>query len=195
MLSVLGFTAGALLLPFPVCHSHGFFPSFLVADQVYVASVPAKTPENPDPQQFIFSSSSEDNDFATYPDPRGKTLERGTEITLVLKPDALEYLDFRELIELINKHSVFSSSFPIYMFRKQEKEVPEEPEPEPTVSDEGTADHAEDEAVIEEVEQSPKEVKTKTILVDHWEHVNPRPSLWTRYACLRYSWYPTYRGI
>jgi heat shock protein beta len=68
-------------------------PSFLVADQVYVASVAARTPENPDPQQYIFSSSSDDNDFATYLDPRGKTLEQGTEITLVLKPDALEYLE------------------------------------------------------------------------------------------------------
>jgi hypothetical protein len=28
----------------------------------------------------------------------------------------------------------------------------------------------------------------KTILVDHWEHVNPRPTLWTRYACLQHSW-------
>jgi heat shock protein 90kDa beta len=174
----LAFSMSAILIVF-------FSSSFLVADQVYVASVPAKTPENPDPQQYIFSSSSDDNDFATYPDPRGKTLERGTEITLVLKPDALEYLDSRTLIELINKHSVFSSSFPLYMFQQKEKEVPEEPEPEPLVSDEGNVDHAEDEAVIEEVEESPaKEVKTKTILVDHWEHVNSRPSLWTRYSCL-----------
>ena len=160
----------------------------MVADQVYVASVAAHTPENPNPQQYIFSSSSDDNDFTTYPDPRGKTLERGTEITLVLKPDALEYLDHLALTELINKHSVFSSSFPIYLFAEREKEVPEEPVAEPSTNDEENADPAEDEAVIEEVQDSSaKEVKMKKILVDEWDHVNSRPSLWTRYLCLRYS--------
>ncbi|KAI9513344.1 Hsp90 protein-domain-containing protein [Russula earlei] len=157
----------------------GFYSSFLVADQVYVASVPAQTPENPDPQQYIFSSSSDDNDFATYPDPRGKTLERGTEITLVLKPDAAEYLNYRTLVDLVNKHSVFSSSFPIYLFKQTEKEVPEEPVASPPMDDEENVDRAEDEAIIEEVEDS-KEVKKKTILVDEWDHINSRPSLWTR---------------
>ena len=191
MLSVSVSTAG-VPLDFTVCPVILITPhSFLVADRVYVASVPAKTSEDPDPQQYIFSSSSDDNDFATYPDPRGNTLERGTEITLVLKSDAVEYLDYLPLVELINKHSVFSSSFPIYLFKQQEKEVPEVEEPvhEPPLRDEGDVDRAEDEAVIEEVEDSPaKEVKMKTILVDEWDHVNPRPSLWTRYSCYRYSW-------
>lgn len=165
----------------------------MVADQVYVASVAARTPENPDPQQYIFSSSSDDNDFTTYPDPRGKTLERGTEITLVLKPDALEFLEHLTLTELINKHSVFSSSFPIYLFTQREKEVIEEPVAEPPTSDEASdeenPDRAEDEAVIEEVQDSSaKEVKMKKVLVDHWDHVNSRPSLWTRYLCRRNTW-------
>lgn len=174
-----------------ICHHpHIFFPSFLVADQVYVASVAAHTPENPNPQQYIFSSSSDDNDFTIYPDPRGKTLERGTEITLVLKPDALEFLEHRALSDLIDKHSVFSSSFPIYLFAQREKEVPEEPVAEPSTSDEEKTDRAEDEAVIEEVQDSSanKEVKMKKILVDEWDHMNARPSLWARYLCLRYSW-------
>ena len=156
----------------------------MVADQVYVASVPARTPENPDPQQYIFSSSSEDNDFTTYPDPRGKTLQQGTEITLVLKPDALEYLNHRTLADLIDKHSMFSSSFPLYLFAQREKEVPEEPVAEPSISDEENA-NSDDEAVIEEVDDSPaKEVKMKTILVDEWDHMNARPSLWMRYCPL-----------
>ncbi|KAH8999049.1 heat shock protein Hsp90 [Lactarius akahatsu] len=161
----------------------GFYSSFLVADKVYVASVPAKTSDIPNPQQYIFSSSSDDNDFSTYPDPRGNTLERGTEITLVLKPDALEYLDHHTIIELINKHSVFSSSFPLYLYQQQEEEVPEEPatETESPVSDEEAAETSEDEAVIEEVTESePKE--KKTTLVDHWAHLNAQPPLWTRDA-------------
>jgi len=99
----------------------------------------------------------------------------------VLKSDAVEYLDFHALLNLIHKHSIFSSSFPIYVYNQKEEEVPEEPVAEPTVVEEGNADHAEDEAVIEEVEDSPaKEIKKKTILVDDWHHVNSRPSLWTR---------------
>lgn len=161
----------------------GFYSSFLVADQVYVASVPAKTLENPNPQQYIFSSSSDDNDFATYPDPRGNTLERGTEITLVLNPDALQYLDHHTIIELINKHSVFSSAFPLYLYQQVEEEIPEEPatETESPVSDDEATETSEDEAVIEEVEESqPKEAEKKTALADHWAHLNAQPPLWTR---------------
>ncbi|KAH9977725.1 Hsp90 protein-domain-containing protein [Lactifluus volemus] len=158
----------------------GFYSSFLVADQVYVASVPAKTSENPNPEQYIFSSSSDDNDFSTYPDPRGNTLERGTEITLVLKSDALEYLEHSSITQLVSKHSAFSSSFPIYLYRQREEEVPEPEEPvgESPASDEEIVDHGEDEAVIEEVEDSdsqPSEVKKKTILVDDWAHLNAAP--------------------
>jgi heat shock protein 90kDa beta len=165
----------------------------LVADQVYVASVPAKTSENPNPEQYIFSSSSDDNDFSTYPDPRGNTLERGTEITLVLKSDALEYLEHSSITQLVSKHSAFSSSFPIYLYRQREEEVPEPEEPvgESPASDEEIVDHGEDEAVIEEVEDSdsqPNEVKKKTILVDDWAHLNAAPPLWARYLCLRPSW-------
>jgi heat shock protein beta len=158
--------------------------SFLVADQVYVASVPAKTAENPNPQQYIFSSSSDDNDFATYLDPRGNTLERGTEITLVLNSDAIQYLDHHTIIELVNKHSVFSSSFPLYLYQQKEEEVPEEPatETELPINDEEAAETSEDEAVIEEVKESqPKEAEKKTTLVDNWAHLNAQPPLWTRY--------------
>jgi heat shock protein beta len=82
------------------------------------------------------------------------------------------------LLELIEKHSMFSSSFPIYLYAQREKEVPEEPVAEPSTSDEENADR-EDEAVIEEVQDSSaKEVKMKTILVDEWDHINARPSLW-----------------
>jgi heat shock protein 90kDa beta len=79
----------------------GFYSSFLVADKVYVASVPPATQANPKPVQHVFSSSAKDSEFEVFADPRGNTLGRGTEITLVLKPDALEYLDTTKLGELV----------------------------------------------------------------------------------------------
>lgn len=180
MLSVLVSTAGVLTDDFPLILYSDKLPSFLVADKVYVASVPAKTVENPSPQQYIFSSSSDDNDFATYPDPRGNTLERGTEITLILKPDAHEYLEKRTILELIEKHSAFSSAFPMYLYELREQEVKEEAAESESLVTEEAIETSEDEVVIEEVKES-QPTEKKTILVDRWIHANSKPPLWTRY--------------
>lgn len=79
----------------------GFYSSFLVADRVYVASRPPRSQENPEPEQWVFSSSADESSFDIYPDPRGATLGQGTEITLVLKPDAVEYLSTIRLTNLM----------------------------------------------------------------------------------------------
>jgi heat shock protein beta len=79
----------------------GFYSSFLVADHVYVASRPPRSKENPEPEQWVFSSSADESSFEIYPDPRGATLGQGTEITLVLKPDATEYLSTGKLTGLM----------------------------------------------------------------------------------------------
>lgn len=82
--------------------------SFLVADRVYVASIPPRSAKNPNPKQYVFSSSADDSSFETYPDPRGNTLGRGTEITLVLKDDALDYLNQDVLMELMYVFGIVS---------------------------------------------------------------------------------------
>jgi HSP90 family molecular chaperone len=48
----------------------------------------------------FFSNANEAN-FEIYTDPRGDTLGRGTEITLILKDDALQYLNGDNLKELM----------------------------------------------------------------------------------------------
>lgn len=72
------------------------FSSFLVADQVYVSSKSSKSDT-----QYVFASSADEGSFEIYPDPRGDTLGRGTEITLILKEDAIEYLDHVALAQLV----------------------------------------------------------------------------------------------
>ena len=84
----------------------GFYSSFLVADRVDVASLAATTAKNLQPSQYVFSSEADENSFEIYPDPRGNTLGRGTEITLYLKPDALEYVDTHTIMELVYVHYV-----------------------------------------------------------------------------------------
>lgn len=171
----------------------GFYSSFLVADRVYVASVPPKTAQNPNPVQHVFSSSADESAFEVYPDPRGNTLGRGTEITLIVKDEAVEFLDTHKLQELVNKHSSFSTTFPIYLFHQYEDEAPvedeESPSPENTETEKETPedkDEDEDEAVIEEVSDDEsdtikeKEKKTKKVMVDEWMHLNPLPPVWLR---------------
>ncbi|CAL1700961.1 unnamed protein product [Somion occarium] len=176
----------------------GFYSSFLVADRVYVASRAAKSAKNPNPIQYVFSSSAEESSFGIYPDPRGNNLGRGTEITLVLKPDALEYLSTSRLTELIQKHSSFSSTFPIYLFTQKSVEVPDEdgekaadekieesPTRSPEVDNDKDEEKDEDEAIVEEdiedkKEEEPSVPKTKTVDVDEWVQLNSQPPIWTR---------------
>jgi heat shock protein 90kDa beta len=88
----------------------GFYSSFLVADRVHVASITPASPKNPKPVQHVFSSSSDDSSFEIFQDPRGNTIGRhGTEITLYLKEDALEYLENPELITLVYAFYVAAS--------------------------------------------------------------------------------------
>lgn len=92
------------LTPIPFCArslSDLLSFSFLVANEVYVASVPPATAENPNPVQHVFASNSEAAAFDVYPDPRGNTLGRGTEITLILKDDAEEYVEEHKVRDLM----------------------------------------------------------------------------------------------
>jgi heat shock protein 90kDa beta len=79
----------------------GFYSSFLVADRVYVASATSTSGNNANPSQHVFSSAADDSSFEVYPDPRGNTLGRGTEITLVLNPSAAEFLEVDKLKQLV----------------------------------------------------------------------------------------------
>lgn len=169
----------------------GFYSSFLVADRVEVASIPPPTKKNPNPTQHIFNSAADDSTFEVYPDPRGNTLGRGTEITLYLKEDALEYLEEQSIKDLVHKHSSYSSSFPIYLFTQKEQEIidedaepesVEDKEDEPVETEEIESD--EDEAVVEDVseddDKEPPTPKMKKIIVDEWEQLNAQPPIWSR---------------
>lgn len=159
----------------------GFYSSFLVADKVYVSSLPPPSAANPNPVQHVFASSSEEPSFEVYKDPRGNTLGRGTEITLVLKKEALEYLEEEKVKQLVVKHSGFASSFPIYLFtnRTEEQPVPQDDmdaaEEKPKVDDE--------EVLIEDTPEKKDEnsaVQTRNVTIEEWVHLNNQAPLWAR---------------
>ncbi|KAH7929430.1 HSP90-domain-containing protein [Leucogyrophana mollusca] len=157
--------------------------AFLVADKVLVASVPPKSDKNPSPVQHVFSSSAEEGSFEIYPDPRGNTLGHGTEITLVMKDDASQYLATSNLIKLVNTHSSFATAFPIYIWSETEEEVPvaDEEDALNNLESETSEGSDEDEAVVEEEKETKKpEPKTHKITVGKWEHLNSQPPLWMR---------------
>ncbi|KAF7301654.1 Heat shock protein [Mycena indigotica] len=180
----------------------GFYSSFLVADRVYVASIPPKTARNPNPVQNVFSSNADDSAFEIFPDPRGNTLgSHGTEITLYLKEDSLEYLENDKVTALVNKHSSYSTAFPIYLFTQTTEEVPDEEAiaeaaakaaaaaasssaeaAKSTPSEEKDSDEAivEEEKPETEEKKEPEPPKTKTIVVDDWAQLNALPPLWQR---------------
>jgi heat shock protein 90kDa beta len=103
-----------------------------------------------------------------------------------------------------DKHSSYSSSFPVYIFTQSTKEVPDEDAPDQstsssTISEPTEATEApvppempetdEDQAVIEEIssdeEKTPAEPvppKMKSIVVDEWVQLNAQPPLWTRFV-------------
>ncbi|KAI9066781.1 heat shock protein Hsp90 [Trametes sanguinea] len=171
----------------------GFYSSFLVADRVEVASMAAKSSRNPEPSQYVFSSGADENSFEIFPDPRGNTLGRGTEITLYLKPDAVEYVDTNTIIDLVNKHSSFSTSFPIYLYTTRTEMVPDEEaeaeakaaEQKPQSEETEQPETDEDEALVEDAEEEKeteekREPKMKPITVEEWIQLNSQPPIWMR---------------
>lgn len=79
----------------------GFYSSFLVTPTVRVASLPAPTKENPKPEQYVFVSNAKGDTFEVFPDPRGNTLGRGTEVVLEIGEDDHQFLSTNELKSLM----------------------------------------------------------------------------------------------
>ena len=98
----------------------GFYSVYLIADRVQVVS------KNNDDDQHVWISTAEST-FSVTKDPRGNTIDRGTEITLFLKEDASEFLDQDRLKELVERYSEFIT-FPIYVHTSKEEQVEVEEE-------------------------------------------------------------------
>ena len=150
----------------------GFYSAFLVADRIQVASKHSDSPT-----QYIWTSTNGSSEFNIYEDPRGNTLPRGTEITLFLKEDCLEYADENKISKLAKRYSEFVTH-PISLKTKTTMEVEvEEDEDEETTSDEKDND---DELEVKEDEEPTEKKKTKTVTTFDWEILNGNPAIWAR---------------
>lgn len=159
----------------------GFYSAYLVAEQVTVRSK-----SNEEEKTFKWTSNA-GGTFSVVEDTEGTPIGRGTEITLQLKEDQLEYLEEKSLKDLVKKHSEFIG-FPIELFceKTTEKEVTDSDEDEDEdKEDEKKEDDAEkkedDEPKVEE-EEKKKEKKTKKIkeVTHEYEELNKTKPIWMR---------------
>jgi heat shock protein beta len=155
----------------------GFYSAFLVSDRVQVAS---KHPEAD--SQYVWTSANGSSEFQVYKDPRGNTLSRGTEITLFLKEDAMEYADEYKLSQLAKHYSEFVQH-PIYLRTETTMEVEVEDDEEEE-SGQDTKKEDEDDLEVKEEEDTEaseeKPKKTKEVTTFDWEVLNGNPAIWTR---------------
>merc|ERR1740131_93320 len=95
----------------------GFYSAFLVADRVIVTS------KHNDDEQYIWESDA--STFSVTKDPRGNTLQRGTQISLFLKEEANDYLEQTTIKNLVKKYSQFIT-FDIHLWDSRVEQVEEE---------------------------------------------------------------------
>lgn len=145
----------------------GFYSVYLVADKVQV-----RTKSNSD-EQYIWESTA-DSTFTIRTDVDGERLSRGTEITLFLKEDALEYANSFRLTSLIERYSEFIA-FPIYLYKEVKQEDMEEDEDD--IDEDEEEDYLdEDDDLDEDGEEDEEEDETEW----QWVLVNSQKAIWTR---------------
>jgi molecular chaperone HtpG len=144
----------------------GFYSAFLVADKVRVIS------KHNDDEQYVWESSA-GGEFTVVSDTSDEKIKRGTKIILQMKDDQLEYLEEKNIKDIVKKHSEFIQ-YPIYLWvsKEVEKEVDEEEEEK---------EEDKEKAKVEEVDESKEKKKKKVKEVTHeWEQLNKNKPLWTR---------------
>ncbi|CAJ0602597.1 unnamed protein product [Cylicocyclus nassatus] len=140
----------------------GFYSAFLVADRVVVTS------KSNDDEQYIWESDS--SSFTVTKDPRGPTLKRGTQITLHLKEEAVDFLQPDTLRNLVHKYSQFIN-FNIYLWQSKTEMVDEPVEEE--------VKETKEDGTVEEEKEEKKTKKVEKTTWD-WERANTVKPIWMR---------------
>ncbi len=146
----------------------GFYSVYLVADKVRVVT------KNNDDKQYVWESSAEGS-YTVTEDPRGNTLGRGTEITLFLKDDALDYANQDSVKTLIKKYSEFIT-FPISLRTSTMEKIEV-----PIVEEEAEKAEGEEDVVAEdEAKDAKPKFKTEEVEKLSWSVVNEQKAVWSR---------------
>ncbi|SJK86700.1 F-type H+-transporting ATPase oligomycin sensitivity conferral [Babesia microti strain RI] len=143
----------------------GFYSAFLVADRVVVQS------KRHGHDQYIWESSTSDHSYKIYKDPKGNTIPRGTRVTLFLKEDSKEYLNFDKLKTLINKYNSFIPH-QIFLYGK--------PSSQPNLSIDGLNLNPEQVSIINSDGSANESKLSSEDETNKWHHLNDKQPLWLR---------------
>ena len=166
----------------------GFYSAFLVAEKVQVRSK-----NNDEDKVYKWESNAGGTFTITEDEDQTNPINRGTEITLFLKEDQLEFVEEKKLKDLVKKHSEFIG-FPIELLceKTEEKEVTEsDDDDEDEDKDEDKKDDEDkekkegegDEPKVEEEKEKKEKKKKKVKEVTHeYETLNKTKPIWMRKA-------------
>merc|ERR1711978_389022 len=164
----------------------GFYSAYLVVDKVVV-----RTKHNDD-EQYIWTSSA-GGTFDIVSDSKSD-IKRGTEITLHMREDAVDYVDEKKIKDLVKKHSEFIG-FPIslYVTKEEEKEVDvsddeeeEDADKDKDAEKDAEKDKDKEDADVQDVDEAEfdkkQEKKKKKIkeIKHEWEKLNVQKPIWMR---------------
>merc|ERR1712137_1236631 len=152
----------------------GFYSAYLVADKVVVYS------KHNDDEQYIWESSAGGSFTIRAGDDAD--LHRGTKIVLHMKEDMAEFIEEKQVKEIVKKHSQFIG-YPIKLLvqKEREKEVSDD-EAEPEEPKEGEEPKIEDVGEDADAKEDKDKKKKKTIKEKYTEdeELNKTKPIWTR---------------
>jgi molecular chaperone HtpG len=169
----------------------GFYSAYLVSEKVIVRS------KNNEDQQYVWISEAGGTFTVRDDSDNPYQLSRGTEITLVLKDDCVDYAEEKKIKEIVKKHSQFVA-FPINLLtiKEEEKEIEDDDDeddeeedkekPKDENENENENDKEKDDTEVEvtnedqEKEKKEKKKKTEKIKKEEWELLNKQKPIWTR---------------
>ncbi|KAM2781535.1 hypothetical protein COP1_011278 [Malus domestica] len=139
----------------------GFYSAFLVAEKVVVST---KSPRSD--KQYVWEAAADSSSYVIKEETNPENLiQRGTQITLYLRPDdKYEFSEPARIEGLVKNYSQFVS-FPIYTWQEKSRTVEVEEEEEPKEGGEPKPD-------------GEKKKKTKTEKYWDWELANETKPIW-----------------
>ncbi|TQD93154.1 hypothetical protein C1H46_021247 [Malus baccata] len=139
----------------------GFYSAFLVAEKVVVST---KSPRSD--KQYVWEAASDSSSYVIKEETNPENLiQRGTQITLYLRPDdKYEFSEPARIEGLVKNYSQFVS-FPIYTWQEKSRTVEVEEEEEPKERGEPKP-------------EGEKKKKTKTEKYWDWELANETKPIW-----------------